>query len=440
MGEGVGEGHIRGDGRAAARMRVVAATKEEVAQRGYAATSVSSIARRARVTRPALYQLFADKEACLLAAFEEVAAAVLSEVTAALEDGAPEDAHRRLVRVFARLARERPGDFVLVTQEAMGAGPRALQRREALVEELRERLESCWGQARDTALVPDLPPLLVIGGVIRYFGMALRHGSVDWERDAGELEAWLEAYAVPGARRVWRDLDPERGLAPPAGVMGNGIRAPRHLPRRGEVSAIAYQAIEREHIVHAAAALVSERGFDTTSVAEIAAAAGIPREAFYRQFDSKRAAVDAAATVLFEQSIAAMGGAYFAAGATWADRIWQSSWALTTVLSSAPSFAHVAFIDAYAPDRESARRADELFLGFTIFLTEGAEGTSARRVSSLTSRAVTGAMIELGATCSARGAVSDLPGLVPLGVLLAIAPYVGIEQANAFVKGKRESR
>ena len=39
-------------------------------------------------------------------------------------------------------------------------------------------------------------------------------------------------------------------------------------------------------------------------------------------------------------------------------------------------------------------------------------------------------MIELGASRAAAGAVADLPGLVPLGVILTTAPYAGIEAAE----------
>ncbi len=278
----------------------------------------------------------------------------------------------------------------------------------------------------------------MIGGVIRYFAMALRHGSVDWEQDGGELEAWLDCYAVSPQRRSWRDLSPVRGLASP-GAIGNRIQAPRHLPRRGEVPAVAYAAIEREHIVHATATLVSERGFDATEVAEIAAAAGIPREAFYRQFDSKRAAVDAVATAVFEQSMAGMAGAYFAPGRPWTDRIWQSSWALTTVLGSAPSSRTSPSSMLSRPIRQVRGVPTSCS---SVSRSSSPRGWSERLAQGpgLTPRAITGATIELGATAAVRGHVADLPGLVPLGTVLTLAPYVGIEAANAFVSKRTGER
>jgi AcrR family transcriptional regulator len=191
--------------------------------------------------------------------------------------------------------------------------------------------------------------------------------------------------------------------------------------------------------LRATAEVVSREGYAASAVAEIAAQAGVSREGFYRRFGSKRAALDAAVTALFEEAIAAMGGAYFGAGLPWLERIWESSRALTAVLDSAPELTHVAFIDAFAPDAASARRAEEFFLGFTIFLTEGAELARGHEPPRIASRAITAAMIELGASRAAAGAVSDLPGLVPLGVILTTAPYAGIEAATEFVEARQSS-
>lgn len=401
---------------------------------------MTAVAERAEVTRPDFYQLFSGKEACLLAAFAKAASVLADEVGATLEPAAPAEAHTAVLGALARAARERPSEFKLVTQEALVAGPRALAARLALLEALCAPLESRWAQAGPRDRIPDLPALLVIGGVIRYFAMAGRHGSLDFAHDVGELEAWIESYGVPSRRRRSHELAPIRGLEPPATLAGSRIPPARHLPRRGDVPAVAYASIEREHIVHAAAAIVSEHGYDKADVGEIAAAAGMAREVFYRHFDNKGAVVDAVATAVFEQCMAAMGGAYFAASTPWADRIWRSSWALTTVLSSAPSFSHVAFVDSFAPDLASARRADELFLGFTIFLTEGSETTGSGQVASIVPRAITGATIELGVASAARGTLTDLPGLVPLGTLLTIAPYVGIDRAKEFVETRSSPR
>lgn len=439
-GEAAGGQEHDARARSVDRERILAAITREAAERGYAETSVTSIAQRAGVPRPTFYELFPDKEGCLLAAFDEIAASTLGSVAGALARCDPGDAHRCIVRSFVGLIQESREAFLLVTHEATCAGPRPLQLREAFVEDLCRMLESCWTRASAAERIPDLPALLVIGGVIRSLAMALRHGSFDAGREQAELEVWIDAYRVESRTRRWRELRPDQGLDPGGAAMGNRIRPPRPLPRRGDVASAAFNAIEREHILHAAATLVSERGYDRTAVADIAALAHVSRESFYRQFDGKGAVVDAAATLLFEQAMAAMGGAYFASSTPWPERIWQTSRALTTVLASSQSFTHTGFIESFSPGPASARRADELFLGFTIFLTEGAELARETLVPSVAGRAITGATIELGASRAARGASADLPGLVPLGVLLTISPYVGIEEANEYIESRRRGQ
>jgi AcrR family transcriptional regulator len=52
------------------RQRLIAATVAAVAERGYNETTVSSIIQAAGLSRATFYELFSDKEACFLAAYE----------------------------------------------------------------------------------------------------------------------------------------------------------------------------------------------------------------------------------------------------------------------------------------------------------------------------------------------------------------------------------
>lgn len=54
-----------------------------VEQKGYAATTIADIAKAARISRRTLYEHFADKEACFLAAYSMMADGVISAVVAA---------------------------------------------------------------------------------------------------------------------------------------------------------------------------------------------------------------------------------------------------------------------------------------------------------------------------------------------------------------------
>ena len=422
------------------RAEILAAAVREVASRGYADATVMSIASSAGVTRAAFYGLFANKEQCALEAFRVAAARVNEQVAQALDGCPPTDADGRLLDAIVELARGEPEQFMFLTHGAMTGGHRLLELRTALVCELASRLESRRSDAPEDEPIPDLPALLVLGGVIRILGMALRRERPEWGRVAVEVRGWIDCYRVPSRLRRWKDLEPDALAIRAAATRAQMGVAPPQRPIRG-VEGIPPDIgakVQREQIVHATAAVVSATGYPDAKVAEIVAAAGVSREAFYRHFDGKQDAVDAAATLLFERCMAAMGGVYFASGKSWPERVWDSGSALTSVLAGAPSFTHLALIDSYAPDPASARRTDELLLSFTIFLADGvALRPDKRPPAKMIPQAITAAMVEMGALCASRGETAAMGGLVPLGVILTIAPYTGIEQANELVERLR---
>jgi AcrR family transcriptional regulator len=66
---------------ASQRARLERAFTALMAERGYAAVTIGELARRAQVSRGAFYEHFADKEACLLAAYDHFAADILEAIT-----------------------------------------------------------------------------------------------------------------------------------------------------------------------------------------------------------------------------------------------------------------------------------------------------------------------------------------------------------------------
>jgi AcrR family transcriptional regulator len=69
----------------------MAALAELLAEGGYGALTIGELARRASVSRGAFYEHFADKEACLLAAYDHFATTLLTTMTAELTDETPWD-------------------------------------------------------------------------------------------------------------------------------------------------------------------------------------------------------------------------------------------------------------------------------------------------------------------------------------------------------------
>lgn len=74
---------------AAQRARLLAAVLECVAEKGYAATTVEAVVKRARISRQTFYEHFTNKELCFLAAFDHAANQFYATIEAAL--GSPDD-------------------------------------------------------------------------------------------------------------------------------------------------------------------------------------------------------------------------------------------------------------------------------------------------------------------------------------------------------------
>ena len=74
--------------RASQRSRLLAAVTALVAARGYADVTVAAIAREAGVSLSTFYENFPDKQACLLAAYEDVTASLLTVIASSISTDA----------------------------------------------------------------------------------------------------------------------------------------------------------------------------------------------------------------------------------------------------------------------------------------------------------------------------------------------------------------
>lgn len=59
------------------RLRLTAALAAAAAEKGYAATTIADIVRHARVSKRTFYEHFTDKEACLLAGYEQISSRLM---------------------------------------------------------------------------------------------------------------------------------------------------------------------------------------------------------------------------------------------------------------------------------------------------------------------------------------------------------------------------
>jgi AcrR family transcriptional regulator len=115
---------------ASQRVRLMAAFTALLAEHGYAAVTIGALAKGANVSRAAFYEHFADKEACLLAAYDHFAMTLATAMTAELADDTPWDAFvdKMLGGYLGTLQRDPVAARAFLVQMD-GAGPTARRRR-----------------------------------------------------------------------------------------------------------------------------------------------------------------------------------------------------------------------------------------------------------------------------------------------------------------------
>jgi AcrR family transcriptional regulator/DNA-binding MarR family transcriptional regulator len=153
------------------RTRMLTATVEAVEDVGYARLTVAQVIGRARVSRKTFYDLFEDREDCFLAAFDQAVGQLERLVSDAY---ASETGWRDGVRagLFAllRFMDDEPGLARMCIVEALGAGPRVLERRAQILRSVKQvidqgRTSSGARVFRATAESPDVTAEGVIGAV-----------------------------------------------------------------------------------------------------------------------------------------------------------------------------------------------------------------------------------------------------------------------------------
>ena len=117
----------------AQRRRLLEAMAEVVAERGYAKTSVTQVTKAARVSTETFYELFADKEACFLAAYVECVAEIQETMLTALAtaEGDLRERFTTSLDAYFQLLDERRALARTFLVEVYAAGPAALERRAA---------------------------------------------------------------------------------------------------------------------------------------------------------------------------------------------------------------------------------------------------------------------------------------------------------------------
>lgn len=139
-------GLSRAEVASAQRERIFRGLAAAMAERGYAATPVAEIIRRAGVSRETFYQQFDSKQDCFLAAYDGATDALRRGFTVgATEGGTPRERFASLLRTYLAALAEDPDRARLLLVESWAAGTEVLHRRLAVQREAAAALAGLLG-------------------------------------------------------------------------------------------------------------------------------------------------------------------------------------------------------------------------------------------------------------------------------------------------------
>ncbi|HEY7890991.1 MAG TPA: helix-turn-helix domain-containing protein [Solirubrobacteraceae bacterium] len=349
-----------------------------------------------------------------------------------------EQAHfatRSSVQALLSYAENAPDKARFLMGETMAGGTSALNQRDKMVASIAKMIDDYIAKADVQHPTPDLPLIALIGGVMRLIAVRLRNSERHFQKLAIELSDWLDTYNQPIAERRWRSLEHGPPLPPSPHTADLRLAPPRSIQRgRVRLTPEEVEHNHRERIIFATAKAVSEKGYNATTVADIARAAGIDRRVFYMYFEDKEKAFMAVHELSAQQVMAVASSAFFD-GRTWPDRLWKGIRAATHFDETYPTFCHTGYVEAHAVGGPAIQRINDTRMAFTMFLQEGYQHTT-HPPSPSALEAITTCIFEIAYNQTRKGNATQLGRATALGTYLALSPFLGAQAANQFIDNK----
>jgi AcrR family transcriptional regulator len=399
------------------RERLFAATVACVATKGYEATTVADMLEISGVSRSAFYEHFRDKEDCIVATFEAVAAKSLELVDGELsKDGSPEERAREAMQALFEKIVEQPATAKLCFCDVYSVGERGRQAVEQSMESFASVAGEAIGQIRKGSELPDQMVRGVLGGAQLIIQSHLVRDEIEpLPQYAEDLLEWALGYEPPHE---------------PLRLAG---RRPR--PAGGAPPFLAYSQAER--IIRALAAAAGERGYPAVTIAEIAARASVSQATFYSYFPDKHAALVAA----LDSAGAQMLGVVMPAARRapdWPNGVRAAIGALCSFCAAEPELARLAAVETYSAGPMALEQRDRIIDEMRAVLEPGFEVAPGTKpiVADAALRAVWALLYGQIVTSGPE----SLPQIAPLASYMALAPFVGTEEAVEVSNGDGRGR
>jgi len=377
-----------------------------VDEKGYEAATVADVVRLSGVSRSAFYRHFDDKQTCFIAAVEAIVEPTLRQLGA--DESAPpgiERARQGFEGVIQSIV-DQPAAAKMCVVEVYAAGEAGA----ALVDRMMERSTDVAAALLDQ--VPErtgLPRELVralVGGIQKVIHKRLYRGQEQELLElAPQLWDWVFSYPLPPG--------------------------PLKPKRRRRVKALSFEERQKlstppERVLRALAAVVAERGYPDTTVAEVVDRARTSQRTFYEHFKNKEDAIVAALDNGSAHMLAAALPA-FRRAPDWAHAVHDTQEAMFRWGAEEPEYARMGGKEMYAAGTRALDQREMVTEGFEALLAPGYElkpGTP-----PIAAEAIGGALYSLLYDHVNKKGPETLPDLVPTLVYVTLAPFLEAEEA-----------
>jgi len=407
-----GRGTPRPEAERNQRERLFAAMVATVAEKGYEATTVADLVQLSGVSRSAFYRHFEDKQACFLAAVETMVGPALRKIGSDESAPAGMERARRAFEAVIELIVDQPAAAKMCIVEVYAAGPegaalidRSMDQATALAARLME-------QVPERAGLPKELVRALIGGIQKTIHKRLYRGQ---EEDLLELVPqlwdWLFSYPVPPG--------------------------PLRATRRRTVKAVPFeerqaQSSPPERLLRALAAVVSEKGYPDTTVAEIVERAATSQRTFYEHFKNKEDAIVAALDSGSAHMLAAALPA-FRRAPDWPHAVHDTQEAMFAFGAEEPEYARLGGVEMYAAGKRALDQREVVTEGMEGLLAPGYELKP--ETPPIAAEAIGGALYSLLYDHVNKKGPETLPDLVPTLVYVTLAPFLEAEEAYEVAVG-----
>jgi AcrR family transcriptional regulator len=441
----------REQSRARQRVRLALGMIDAVAENGYRATRVADVIAHAGVSRKTFYEHFENKEQCLLVTCDLITAEAMRQVELAYRNakGWP-DRVEAAIRALFDAAIDNPGALRVSLLEIAAVGPAGIARREESIARFEDFIRDALELAPGKGVVSDVTLKAIVGGLNRVlYRRVLRADRDELHALIPDLTAWATAYypapesilepvALSSAQRAAIALGAGRapGTLAPHPLLGGR----RGLARGDQNISKSYVVQnQRARILDAATNLTARDGYASLKVEEIAEQAAVSLVAFYEHFADKEDAFLVAYEVGFGKALAVVERA-FATESDWRLAVRTGIEALFGFLASEPAFAHIALVDALIVTEHTAERSTESVSAFARLLVPAREETDGFVPEAITIEAIAGGLFDLCLHYALAGKIAELPELAPSATYIALAPFLGGEEAARIATASPQSQ